>query len=138
MVKIGRCTSCGSHIKEIGKEKENCDRCGGPVDHIEVDMGPVTYVPRALNIGGLILIVIGVILLIAAPAGRNGDDGNSIATLVLVISAVVLFIFSLIVQLAIFREAARKRESVKVKAKTTRIGAEDGRSGSRVGRKLHK
>jgi hypothetical protein len=135
MVKIGRCSSCGTYIQEIWKERENCGKCGGAVDHIEVDMGALTYVPRALNIIGLIVMIIGIVLLIAAPAGRDGG-GGSLATLVLVISAILIFIISLIGQLLIFRKAVEKRSTIQIQKRRTASRSEDGKYDGSRGRKI--
>ena len=59
LVKIGRCGSCGEYTSEIWKEKENCPSCGGPMDHLDQDIGTLEHLPRIINIGGLILIVLG-------------------------------------------------------------------------------
>ncbi len=113
MVAIGRCTSCGSFVQELWKEKTNCSKCGGHVEHLEVDMGPVTYVPRALNIGGLILMVVGIGLLLIGTAGKNGSNSTNSGTLILIVSSVLLFIFSLFVQVMINRKAIERRSSVR-------------------------
>ena len=79
---------------------------------MEVEMGPVTYLPRALNIGGLILMVVGVGLLIVGTAGKNGSSSTGTGTLILIVSSVLLFILSLFIQVMITKKAIEKRSSV--------------------------
>ena len=138
MVRIGRCTSCGTFLHEIWRERENCPKCGGSIDHLEVDMGPVIYLPRALNIVGLILVVIGVILLIAAPAGNNGGDGRPTATLILVLTAVFFFILSLLSQLLMVRKAIERKASARFQEKKLRSVKDDPPRKGSVGHKVLK
>ena len=138
MVRIGRCTSCGAFLHEIWRERENCPNCGGSIDHMEVKIGPVVYLPRALNMVGLIMLVIGMILLIAAPAGKNGGDGSLTPTLILVLVAVFFFILSLISQLLIVRKAIEKKASSQVKERRLKSNRDDPPRKGKVGKKLIK
>ncbi len=83
------------------------------MDPLEVEMGPVAYVPRALNIGGLILMVVGIGLLIVGAAGKNGSNTTNSGTLILIVSSVLLFILSLFFQIMITRKAIERRSLVK-------------------------
>lgn len=143
MVKIGRCNSCGQYTSEIWKERDNCPSCGGPMDHIDVDIGTMEHLPRIMNIGGLILLVLAVIVFIAEPAGNNGGDGVS-GPLFLIIASIALFFVSLISQNLLSGLAMRKRERTLIRekkvssrqsARSTGKGQEESR---KMGRKILK
>jgi Kef-type K+ transport system membrane component KefB len=105
---------------------------------MEVEMGAVVYLPRALNIVGLIMVVIGIVLLIAVPAGNNGGNGRPVATLILVLAAALFFILSLLSQILIVRKAIEKRASTRVKERRLKsTGGDQPRKGP-VGKKLIK
>ena len=112
MVRIGRCSSCGAYVSEAWGIKDNCKDCGGAIDHIKEDIGPVEHLPKAFNIGGLILIVIAIALFITGSVGRN-DVSSSTGPLLLLSSSIILFICSLVSQMVIVRKAFEKREHIK-------------------------
>ncbi len=124
MVKIGRCSSCGAYISEVWSMRDNCNDCGGAIDHIKEDLGPVEHLPRAFNVGGLIFIVIAIALFITVSVGSN-ESSNSTGPLILLASSILLFILSLVSQMIIVRKAFEKRESIKKTVRKMRSGRSD-------------
>jgi DNA-directed RNA polymerase subunit N (RpoN/RPB10) len=119
VVRIGRCTGCGTYISEVWTSKDECIECGEEVEHINEDLGPIEHLPRAFNIGGLIMVIIAVILFIAAPVGNDGG-GEATGPLILLVASVMMFLGSLASQVMLVRKAIDRRSSVQINERPVR------------------
>ncbi|OYT44343.1 hypothetical protein B6U90_05505 [Thermoplasmatales archaeon ex4484_6] len=130
MVRIGRCTSCGRYMSEVFTARDNCPSCGGAVDHIDEEMGPISHISRIFNVGGLALIILSVMVLLLFSNDR-GISGGGTASLILVLSGIFFFVLSLVSQLLLTRGAISSHRSRKIQPR--RKAREGNRS---TGRKI--
>lgn len=133
MVKIFRCRECGNRTAEIWKEHQRCIECGGPVEHLDVDMGFAERVPRVLNIGGAAFAIIAFLYLmyklIAGDLGRQ--EGTT--TMILFLVGIVFLASSLIFLMQLSSKAKVRSETMVSGRKQRRVREgpqrEDVRSG---------
>jgi hypothetical protein len=115
-------------MSEVWKDVENCDECGGPIDHIEIDMGSRDRIPRFLNIGGIAFAIFGVLFMIFkfAVDEVSRSDGWTIMTLFII--GIMLFIASLLFQVQLAQRAREKAADERSTRKQKKLRARsDGR-----------
>jgi uncharacterized protein (DUF983 family) len=116
MVNIGRCSSCGTYISELFATKDNCKDCGGSIDHIKVELGPVEHLPRLFNILGGLFFVIGLFLFLLS----FSENGIGSMYLLLMVVGILSFIGSLVSNQYLVKKAIAKRSAMKIGQKRTR------------------
>jgi len=56
MARIARCKRCGEPIDERWTTKERCPSCGGEIERVGMDLGPMERLPRYLKWAGALLL----------------------------------------------------------------------------------
>lgn len=121
MVDIGRCSSCGTYTSEVWSKKDNCGECGGSMDHINVRLGPVEMLPRAFNIAGALVFLMGLVIFLVSIS----NDGLGSLYLYFMFGGIFFFVVSLVSQYFLVRKAIEKRSSMNITSRRTRAPGQE-------------